>query len=748
MNVFRILIYTFPARLLYLHFRNHLALTAVWGLLLALSTGLIGRFFGFHYLMLTPEYLGNVNFLSFSIIGAFFGGWVIIWNLTTYLLASFRFPFLAALRAPFTKFFINNSLIPLAFLSAYISACIWFQWHDELIARHQIAWNIGGFFTGMITVMLLLALYFYLTNKDILHFLPKGDFKPRPGSALLGPGQRLPTLWEIAVGVTRMRVDYYLTERLRLRPVRSVAHYNQHLIERVFRQNHFNAAMIQVVLLCLLAAQGLFIDREWARIPTAATIFLLATMVTALFGAIVFWFRRWSLLVFLLMTATVNFVTGKGYFNYRNPAYGLDYSHEKHPEYSRESLSRLASAEQMAKDRNEMLGILENWLARNRTPANPKPKMVFVCVSGGGLRSAVWALHTLQQGDIATNGRLLRSSVMISGASGGMLGAAYLREAYLRRQMGESVSEHDPELARDVGKDLLNPISFAIVATDLFFPIGKFQWGGHIYRKDRGYAFERQFNENCRGFFANRRLADYRAPESRALIPLMPITPFITNDSRRLLISPHGVGFLAAPVDHRRFSLNPEMDGVDFRQLFADQDADSLAFTSALRMNCTYPLILPNVWLPARPALEAMDAGFRDNYGITLAARFIQNYRDWILKNTSGVVILQIRSFNKYDPIASFDRKGVVESLFTPVVAAAGITRMQDYEHDNTLSLLQDLLGRRKLTVLRIMYQPVRKQREASMSFHLSAREMLDLEEAIALPQNQAAIEALRQILR
>lgn len=342
MNAIRTLIYSFPVRLLYLHIRNHLILTAVWGLLLVISTGIVGRFFGLHYLMLTPEYLGLVNFLSFFITGAFFGGLVIIWNLTAYLLASFRFPFLATLHAPFTKFFVNNSIIPLLFLGAYISASIWFQWHDELIARNQIAWNIGGFFCGMTATILLLALYFYLTNKNILHFLPKGDFKPRPGSALLGPGQRLPTLWEIAVGATRMRVDYYLTERLRLRPVRSVAHYNQDLIERVFRQNHFNAALIQLALFCMLAVQGWFIDMEWAQIPTAATLFLLATMVTALGGAILFWFRRWSLLVFLLMTAAVNFVTGKGYFNYRNPAYGLDYDYDKRPEYTRESLSLLA----------------------------------------------------------------------------------------------------------------------------------------------------------------------------------------------------------------------------------------------------------------------------------------------------------------------------------------------------------------------------------------------------------------------
>ncbi len=115
MTVLRSIYYSFPVQLLVLHFRNHLAILMLWAILTAFSTGLVGRFFGMHYLMLTPEYWGKVNFWSFYITGATFGGMVMIWHLTTYLLCSNRFPFLATLSAPFTKFYLNNSLVPLGF---------------------------------------------------------------------------------------------------------------------------------------------------------------------------------------------------------------------------------------------------------------------------------------------------------------------------------------------------------------------------------------------------------------------------------------------------------------------------------------------------------------------------------------------------------------------------------------------------------------------------------------------------------
>jgi len=143
-----------------------------------------------------------------------------------------------------------------------------------------------------------------------------------------------------------------------------------------------------------------------------------------------------------------------------------------------------------------------------------------------------------------------------------------------------------------------------------------------------------------------------------------------------------------------------------------------------------------------------MDAGFRDNYGISLAIRFVQNFRPWITAHTNGVVIVQIRCWEKIHSIAKSDARGMLENLFTPADAVASLTKMQDYDQDSALALLSDLLGHQQLQVIPFYYRPVHKQREASLSLHLSKREKLDLMQAFYSAENQKNMVLLQQALQ
>ncbi len=142
-----------------------------------------------------------------------------------------------------------------------------------------------------------------------------------------------------------------------------------------------------------------------------------------------------------------------------------------------------------------------------------------------------------------------------------------------------------------------------------------------------------------------------------------------------------------------------------------------------------------------------MDAGFRDNYGISAAVRFVQVFQDWIRENTGGVLIVQIRCWEKIDQVAESDHKGIVDNLFSPFSAAANLTAMQDFEQDNALSLLNDALGPNQLEVIRFIYQPVKKENEASMSLHLSKREILDILESYYRPEVAVNVKALKRAL-
>ena len=105
--------------------------------------------------------------------------------------------------------------------------------------------------------------------------------------------------------------------------------------------------------------------------------------------------------------------------------------------------------------------------------------------------------------------------------------------------------------------------------------------------------------------------------------------------------------------------------------------------------------------------------------------RFVQTFRPWIEEHTSGVVIVQIRCWEKISSIDPSDEKGIVDNLLTPAGALGNLTILQDFDHDSYLSLLDDLLTGDRLELVRFTYRPVRKQREASLSFHLSTREKL-----------------------
>lgn len=733
------LVYSFPLQLLALHLRSNLLLLAIWVLLTLLVTGDIGKKYGIVYLFRSPEYLGQVDFWSFFFTGFAYGGMIMSWNLTVYLVSAHHFPFLATLSRPFVKFCINNFIIPAAFAALFLYAHIRFQIVDEFSGWNDIFLHCLGFLFGGATLVIGLFSYFYFTNKDILSFLKIKDGK-WPESPEAGDME------DIRKREGRWRIETYLTESLRPRLVRSISHYETSLLERVFRQNHTNALLVQIFSLIALAVLGYLIDWPYFRIPASASIFLALSVVIALIGALSFWFRGWRFAVVILLFLAVNYVTRHEFLNHRNKAYGLNYKTEKAP-YNFESLQALCSPANVRADKQEELRRLERWRMKAGAPGGKKPRLVVLCPSGGGLKAAVWTLLTLQTADSLTGGGLSKHSVLITGASGGMLGAAYYRELYLRQLQGDSVDLYSRRHVGNIGKDLLNAVSFTVVTNDLFIPWAGFEACGHTYVKDRGYAFERQLHENTGGIL-QKTVSDYWLPEQSALIPKMFITPAVINDGRRMVISPHGASYMMAPpVAVRRKNLT-EIDAVDFGRLFERQDGANLLFSTALRMNATFPYILPNVYLPTDPAIEVMDAGFRDDFGIKSATRYLHVFRDWILQNTSGVVLVEMWAFDRERDIPTSANQGVVESIFSPLGIAGQLIGLQYYEHDNSIGMLYDLLGDDMLDIVRFTYHPSSRNEEATISFHLTEREKRDIVQAMSLEENRKSLERLVELVK
>ncbi|NJK82975.1 MAG: patatin-like phospholipase family protein [Saprospiraceae bacterium] len=377
-----------------------------------------------------------------------------------------------------------------------------------------------------------------------------------------------------------------------------------------------------------------------------------------------------------------------------------------------------------------------------------KPKMVLTCVSGGGLKSATWAMQVLRHADSLTMGNLMRHTVLMSGASGGMIGMAYFRELYWRSQFSSRIQPYDIQHIYDISKDLLNPIAFTIVTNDLFLPKGKFKIGTQQYVKDRGYIFEHQLNENTQGLL-DKALDTYKIPEQLAQIPMLFITPYIVNDARRMVISPHKVAYMTIAPMPSNTNTKIDLDAVDFQRLFEHQQAKNVRMLSALRMNATYPYILPSVSLPTKPNIEVMDAGYRDNFGLESATRFITVFKDWIKANTSGVVIIAARGVPRnIKNIKANDYDGIIKSLVDPLGIAGKIIALQDYEHDKDISFLHQLLGKDNIQFLWFTYEPTTRNEEASMTFHLTEKERYDILKAIDTKANQANLQYLTSLLK
>ena len=759
--------YSFPVQLLGLQLRqNHLLLT-LWVLLVLFIADRLAGKFGVKYLFLEPEFGGHVGGAAFFLVGVGLGGLIMTWNLTTYLLNARYFPFLATLQRPFGKYCINNAALPLAFFCFYVLRLRAFLKSELNYGEGQLLATVMALLAGIVAVVVAYVLYFRFTNKDIASYPDLRDLltgQRRKRRRRLVSGYRGQNVARLVSGERAWRVDNYLTERFRTRRTRSIRHYKPEQILGVFRQNHLNALVLQGAILTLLLLSGVLAGEAAARIPAGASVFILFSVVAAVAGAVTYWFHAWRTSIFLLLLVVVNVITGQDWFTFRNRAYGLDYAGEL-PAYNYAALEELAAPEGVAADRDSMLHVLERWRART---GEEKPELLLLCVSGGGLKATYWTTHVMQELQRATDGKFMRHTALISGASGGMIGAAYVRErewealrtdgrpitpdssrgrltpkpvlAALGSGGGVRAPDADSAHLGAIGGDLLNAVAFAIVSQDLFLPSPSFEYDGVRYRKDRAYAFEQQLHRNTDGVFA-KRLGDYEAAERSAAIPMLLLTPSIVNDARRLIVSPLGVRHLTLPPAGVGRGDDFEVDAVDFGAFFAGRDADRLSMATALRMNATYPYILPNVYLPSAPPVEVMDAGFRDNFGVMEASRFLQVYREWILANTSGVTMVQVSTLEKFeDSTEEREPRGWIASLFSPLGVAGQLISLQDFQLDDNVGLLHELFGEEHFRFVRFSYQPAEDRDAASMTWHLTAGEKRDIRESIGRQGNVRAV--------
>lgn len=731
--------FSFPVQLLLLHFRKYQVFLVFWYILFSTVDGGFMRAFGADSLFLGPEYFGKITALSTAIVGFAVGIFIMSWNITTFILFSKYFRFLATTAQPFLKYCINNAALPILFLIFYFNKAIDYARYQELFETKAILWMVLGFTGGLVLSIFIAFVYFFGADKTIYRSMATVIDTANVHYALASKNNPLPK------PKPELRVEWFFSARFGLRKPRDVRHYSQDFLDSVFKRHHFAAVIAITIAFVFLISTGYISDTRLFQLPAAASITIFFAILIAGAGAISTFLHSWSIPLVVLIYLSVNWLYQNEFIDLRNKAYGLSYDKKEiGPEYTREGMMQLASDSNMLADKQVYINILNKWKARQ---GSSKPVMILINTSGGGIRSATFTMSALQSLDSMMGGKLMQQTFLISGASGGMLGAAYFRELYYRKQQGESINLQDQQYLKDISRDLLNPLFSSFITRDLIGPAKPFQAHGYRYTKDRGYAFEQKLNENTRGYL-NKTLNDYQKPEANAEIPMMFFNAVITRDGRKLLMATHPARFMMRPITDTNKINVMDADAIDFHSYLAQQDATNIGILSALRMNATFPYVLPNVWLPTNPVIDVMDAGLRDNFGQESSLRFMDVFKDWLRENTSKVILLQLRDRSLSDWDRPLEGGSLISTFTKPfLILQNNWFKLQDYYQHDQLEFSAEAYGDNFHRIC-FQYVPSRSEAPASLSFHLTASEKRDITLALGATDNQKEFKRLAALLK
>lgn len=667
-------------------------------------------------------------------------------NIYSYIIHSKRFPFLGTLARPFFKFCINNFIIPISFIVTYVYFSSKFLQTTELKTNWEIFQYMFAFICGNALFVSLAVLYFFPTNKNIFKLTGQtaeqfDALHQKRKSGLHRKGR---------TGFNRLskwKVETYLSHPFKINLARESDHYDRETLRKVFYQNHVNASFFELLIILAFFLIGAFQFNDFFVIPAAASTFLVFTVVLMAISITMSWLKGWTLTVLIALILLVDYASGRlNWLNMADPAFGIDYSEQPIP-YNLRTLDSLNSnLIGVRQDMEDQEKILNKWLDRERKlkgDPSHKPKMIIVNTSGGGLRSSLWTLRSLQYCDSVTNGRVTENTRLISGSSGGTIGAAYFRDLYMNKD-SLNPSLYSDQYLENISKDILNRVLFTFATNDIFIRFRKRNIAGYDYVLDRGMTFEDQLNINT-DFVFNKPISSYKNAVSEAMIPMMILAPSVVNDGRRMLLSSQPISYLCYEDPDDRKQLNLSFENIEFARMFADHNAENLLMSSALRMNSTFPYILPYPSLPTEPSIEVMDAGLRDNFGMKISAKYISVFHDWIEKNTSGLIILQIRDTEKLQQ-PNIEHSTILDKLTNPIGSFYGnYFNDQDYNMDQILQATAGLLD------VPIYHIPLEIRNNPgehiALSWHLTELEKLRVINSIELPWNQESIKRLQELI-
>jgi len=726
----------FPVQLLVGHLKYNLLALLYWLILFLIVTDRLGSSFGIPYLFFSPEYLGEVNGIAFFFIGFSVGGFIMGFNTYSYIKIGPYYPFLLVVKKPFLKFCVNNSIIPIVFSLLFIFKFSNFQYNEEFASISSIAFYILSYISGIAIFMLLSMLYFF--PKKHVNYSDSNSTEEnftQKNHSFLNKKEKWYDLFK-----NKIEKPYiYIGRNLKLYNSRSVKHLDEEVKEKVFNSNKVNTSVFELITIISFISIGFFRNYRLFEVPAAMSIVLLLTVILMLFSAMLSWLHRWTYpIVFLIISLMDYLSVNSELFTYKNYAYGLSYKNESKNEYSLAKIQE-ENLEEFKNSKKNYIDILNQW---KKNTGEDKPKLIISNSSGGGSRSALWTFTILQKSDEYLNGDLSKHLHLMTGASGGMVGASYFRQILLEYKKGEIPNMYTGNYRENISKDLLNKLCFSLSTNDLLFRYQRGMINGIEYTKDRGYAFEQQLNENT-GNSLNHSLGYYKQYEVEGIIPVIIFSPTIVNDGRRLLMSSQSLKFLTSDTTN---SLSRSFENIDYQSFFKSSHPNNIRFTTAIRAQATFPFVLPMVTMPTSPGVQLMDAGLRDNYGSKSMVEFLQATNEWIINNTSGIIILQIRDTKKLLNKETYHKISLLDKITLPFGNMyKNFSKTQDFDQEE---LLRTEISGYEFPIDLITFNlRENKNDRISLSWHLTKNEKQKIERAFKSPMNQSSLKKLKNLL-
>jgi hypothetical protein len=134
--------------LLFGHLKYNLFALSFWIFLFLIITDKIGFSYGIPFLFYSPEYNGEIGWISFALMGFAIGGFTMAFNTYSYMKLGTKYPFLATLSRPFIRFCFNNAVIPVIYNCYFIYRFINFQRLEEFASESDVYAYIFSYLGG------------------------------------------------------------------------------------------------------------------------------------------------------------------------------------------------------------------------------------------------------------------------------------------------------------------------------------------------------------------------------------------------------------------------------------------------------------------------------------------------------------------------------------------------------------------------------------------------------------------------